>query len=217
MGVQKILVIGNRRIGTHGSHGAQTRVSLLHFWTWAEALAYLRLSADRLRLYGVARFASETSQDAAAFNFVADAQVDDTAAVTAVFVIGDKEGVISPDLRSQLAAELHVSLPVPAFAGRFHYDSILTIVLHRFATAPSHQAQLVGALPRMVGGACAKFELDATVNQRGRVQRGSVALAAAIASGGGSRAALDAVGAGAEGDEGVLEGFSSLFITTTTP
>lgn len=202
MGVATILVIGNRRVGTHGSHGAQTRVNLVHFYEWKEALEYLRQTADTLLLYGAVRFASATSQSVASFAFPPPQA--DGAATTAVFVVGSKDGTISEAMRQRLDAELHVEIPDPTFAGRFSFDAMITICLHRFVVFAGEQLLESDARPRPV--VCGeKFELDATCNQRGRVQRGRVQGKRVLGSGDG-----DEGGSGGEG-EGEDFDVSSLF------
>jgi len=205
LGARTLLIIGNRRISTHGSHGAQTRVKLLHFFDWNEALAYLRQQAERVVLYGVSKSQSSSSQEVSGFKFT-EAACEDSRTTIVVFVVGNREWLISEDIRSQLDAELHLSLPQPSLAHRFPYESVLTICLHCFAMSPGGKAMASAREQPVIAGE--KFVLDACVNLRGRVQRGSTALRGGT---GGSGA-----GDGCDPEPDMGDTLSSLFIQSST-
>jgi len=176
MGASTILVIGNRRVSTHGSHGAQTRVNLVHFYEWNDAIVYLQQRADKGLLYGVSRHPGTLSGSIDVDAFVFEAAVADNVDCVAVFVVGNREWALSAEILHRLDAVLHVSLPDPSFLGRFHFDSILTICMHTLLQRLQAVGQHVGnGAFRPITGQ--KFILDETVNKRGRVQRGRVGIA----------------------------------------
>lgn len=178
MGAGVIMVIGQKRIGTHGSHGAQTRVQLLHFYYWSEAIAYLRSNADQVRLYGIAPTSAlpstypsactsrlhTNSVNVATYKF--DPANHNTLAT--VFVVGNKDTGLSDEIKDHLEAILHVQLPNPLYSTRFHPDSVLTICLHHYMQTLIESQAMQPTTRSIVGE---KFILDETVNRRGRLQK----------------------------------------------
>ena len=41
-GAHALVIVGSNKIGTHGAHGAQNRIQIVHFYYWNDAVAFLR-------------------------------------------------------------------------------------------------------------------------------------------------------------------------------
>ena len=167
LGAELILIVGRRKINTHGSHGAQTRIKVVHCFYWHEAQEYLRsvCLAERVYMYGIARRPSELSCSVTTFGDGFDRSSSTKTTVT-VFVVGNSDGTLSSEVEPLLDATLHVDLLRPEFEGRFHPDAVLTICLHHFILR-SRIFESKSA-PSIIGE---KFCLDPIINHRGKVVR----------------------------------------------
>ena len=52
-GVSILLVVGPAKFGTHGAHGSNLRLKIVHFYTWDEARLFLKLRCPNGLLYGI--------------------------------------------------------------------------------------------------------------------------------------------------------------------
>lgn len=161
LGVSLVLLIGASKFGTHGSHGAQTRVEIMHFFYWEEALQYLRQqSSEKVFLYGIASnnatsgAVMSTAVTAHSFAPISDYPGHRT---TTVFVVGNKETGLSRGVLPLLDAVFHIDVPNPQYYGRLHSDAILSICLHHYLL--SSKASLESR--RIDEAQMEKFELDA--------------------------------------------------------
>jgi len=167
LGAEFILIVGRRKINTHGSHGAQTRIRVVHCFYWHEAQEYLRsvCLAERVYLYGIARRPNELSCPVTTFGDGFDRSSSTQTTVT-VFVVGNSDGALSCEVGPLLDATLHVDLLHAEFEGRFHPDAVLTICLHHFVNRS--RIFLGKSAPSIIGE---KFSLDPIINHRGKVVR----------------------------------------------
>lgn len=159
LGASLVVLVGASKFGTHGSHGAQTRIEIVHFFYWVEALQYLRISGDKVLLYGIASNGAAKSMiestDVSGYDFE---NVDCTDhRTTTVFVVGNKETGLSATVLPLLEAVFHTDVPNPQFYERLHSDAILSICLHRYLV--SSKASL--EFRRIDEAEAEKFSLDA--------------------------------------------------------
>lgn len=173
LGASLVLLIGASKFGTHGSHGAQTRVEIMHFFYWEEALQYLRQQSssgqpsrqpggqpEKVFLYGIASnnatsgAVMSTAVTAYSFAPISDYPGHRT---TTVFVVGNKETGLSRGVLPLLDAVFHIDVPNPQYYERLHSDAILSICLHHYLL--SSKASLESR--RIDEAQMEKFELDA--------------------------------------------------------
>ena len=41
-GAQALIIVGSNKVGTHGAHGAQNRIRIIHFYYWSDAVVFLK-------------------------------------------------------------------------------------------------------------------------------------------------------------------------------
>lgn len=42
LGARYLVIVGSKKIGTHGAHGSQKYVHILHFYSWKDAILHMR-------------------------------------------------------------------------------------------------------------------------------------------------------------------------------
>ena len=52
-GISILIVVGPKKYGTHGAHGSNLRLQIIHFYTWDEARSFLRSRCSNGLYYGI--------------------------------------------------------------------------------------------------------------------------------------------------------------------
>lgn len=132
-GAQTIAVVGSTQFSTHGAHGAQNHVQIVHFYYWSECVEFCRSQ-------GCAVFA--ISPCAVVQNETISQSIDQYKFRTqsACFIVADNDGLTREHLDA--ADEiLHVDIPEASFADKVMYDAKVAICLHQFAVAAGMEAR----------------------------------------------------------------------------
>lgn len=132
-GAQTIAVVGSTQFSTHGAHGAQNHVQVVHFYYWSECFEFCR--SQGCVVFAISPSAvvrNETvSQSADQYQFSTQ---------SACFVVADNDGLTNEHLDAADVI-LHVDVPEPSFADKVMYDAKVAICLHQFATAAGMEAR----------------------------------------------------------------------------
>lgn len=128
---EAILIIGDKDYGTHGAHGAQTRVKVIHFYTWTD---FNQFSIENnFYVYGIVNSINDSSADPSLCSEIGVTTIFDKDK-TVVFVVGNKFG----ELSSSQKEICHEFIVVPFFGGNkfsrhIMIDTKLSICLHYYA------------------------------------------------------------------------------------
>lgn len=128
-GATCIIVVGSPLYSTHGAHGAQNHIDVIHFYYWHECLAYCREKDCAIYSISPAILTSEcnsgaivsTSVDTFQFSFA-----------EACFLVGERDGLTQEQL-SISDFILHVEIPRIDFSDKVAYDTKVAICLNSYA------------------------------------------------------------------------------------
>jgi hypothetical protein len=122
-GADAMVIIGSKKYSTHGAHGAQSHVTILHFYDWFSFRDYAKLNG--FTIYGVSskRIPKETV-------CVEDMHFHSSIA----FIACNKTDTFTNDQMQVCDGLLHVPFPTPEdLSINVHNDLKLSICLERFA------------------------------------------------------------------------------------
>lgn len=193
-GATQLLIVGSPKFGTHGAHGAQNYIPIVHFYYWSECVEYVRERG--CSLVAVTPFALRP--DTAEAGGPTSLSVDTFSfSKNTCFLIGDKDGCTAGQLA--IADEiLHVESPNLAYNSFVRYDAKISVCFQRFcidmasASSEHHgEKHLLGApaagqyiqLKRVLYSK-AKYAEEATIGDEGLGLLDDDALAGMFGDGG---------------------------------
>jgi hypothetical protein len=129
LGASALIVVGNKTFATHGAHGAQCYLPIIHFYTWQEVKEFS--ASNMCSIYGLV--SPLYTEDRAPPKTATSLDII-TFAANAVFMIGDKYCQLT-DSQISVADELiYVDFPGgPKLGSLLTRDLQLSICLNRFA------------------------------------------------------------------------------------
>ncbi len=125
-GAKEIIVVGCSVYSTYGAHGAQKHMPIRHFYTWVEALHYIKIERE-CEVVGIASSVSASS--------------------TAIFDVEYKSGNVCFVVENKLGSQLqsvcdklcHVPIPNLGEESVVHMDSKVSACLQHFCTYSTFQ------------------------------------------------------------------------------
>ena len=129
-GAASVIIVGSPTYSTHGAHGAQNHVEIIHFYYWNDCIEYCRNKG--CAIYSISPIAIDTP--------ISDSQVLTSVSVdrfvfsgSACFVVGERDGLTLEQLR--LSDKIfHVAIPCSAYEDKVVYDSKVAICLQQYAS-----------------------------------------------------------------------------------
>ena len=153
-GSTTIIVVGSPEISTHGAHGAQNYVSIIHFYYWNDCVSYCRqrecmmyavspqpicqssCELDSCNHYIPSPHRSNNLSASSALTFLSTS-VDDfdfrTDSKSACFIVGN-DGGLSTELFLIADRLFHVEVPLIIPHSQVLYDAKLAICMQKYAT-----------------------------------------------------------------------------------
>ena len=131
-GAVAVCIYGYNSYSTHGAHGAQKHIPVLHFYYLDDCIRFLRSRGCKY-FYSVSPLKVSNSKEVETFKF----------SETSAFLVAtgrENEVHLTPD---QIAASddiLHAFVPSLEFESLLHYNSKLSICFDTFATQASYEA-----------------------------------------------------------------------------
>lgn len=128
-GATCIIVVGSPLYSTHGAHGAQNHIDVIHFYYWHECLSYCRerncsiYGISPSIIYGGAETGAKRSSSVDTHKFNCS---------DACFIVGEREGLTGEQI-SISDVVLHVEIPRSEFADKVAYDAKVAICLNSYA------------------------------------------------------------------------------------
>ena len=120
-GADAIIVIGSTKFGSHGAHGAQKHINIVHFYTWSECSIFAKLMNSKF--YGI-DIASQYTD----FNsHISPEQMKYTG--SAIFIVNISGKLF--DHERTLCSSI-ISLNIPSNS-TLNYDCIIGITMHYYA------------------------------------------------------------------------------------
>lgn len=126
-GADTVIVVGSPMYSTHGAHGAQNHVDIVHFYYWKDCIEFCR--ERDCKLYAVSPSILEDNTCKQRSVSVDTFKFD---VPNACFIIGQKDGLTTEQMEISDAI-LHVEVPLSDYASKIVYDSKLAICLQQFA------------------------------------------------------------------------------------
>ena len=111
-----IIVVGSPLFSTHGAHGAQKHIEILHYYTWLECSRYA--VTNGYDIIGISNVETEGSS----------AIERSSLSGRIIFAVGTKEG-LSPELLDICSRTVHVSVPVKRLEEKLPYENKVGICL----------------------------------------------------------------------------------------
>lgn len=128
---QMLLIIGENKVGFHGAFGSNTRISILHFNTWPEAISFLRNKRNAVHFYGVSPPGQENggcvSLKSCAFPRLLEGE-------SACFVVGARGEPLSAEILQFLDIEIKVDFPVPKYARMLQFEEVFAVAIHNYVS-----------------------------------------------------------------------------------
>lgn len=124
-GAAAVLVVGSPHYSTHGAHGAQKYIQVLHFFSWPECVEFLR--SQNCSLFGLCPSLSSWS-DVTPSTSVHSVEADRSIAL----LLGPKNNLTS-EIISIADCIIHVPVPNIELEEFVHYDAKVSICLQHFA------------------------------------------------------------------------------------
>jgi len=137
-GASLLVVVGSKRFGTHGAHGSDLRLRVVHFYTWEEAYMFLTARCANGLFYAICEKAlsDNKSKKLENMSFTALDGVfprGETGMVT--FLVGPhKEAVTDVMLSVTGAQAMHVEFLVPGLIDRLRFENMFSIVLDYYVS-----------------------------------------------------------------------------------
>jgi hypothetical protein len=127
-----ILIVGDMNYGTHGAHGSQTRIKVIHFYNWREFQQFAK--ENNCVTYGIVDIDfSRPYSLLTSTEFPQDKQV--------IFLTGNKSGQLSEEQIEVCDGFVAVSFCGGLqFAQHVHRDVKLSICLHEYASSKNLEA-----------------------------------------------------------------------------
>lgn len=134
-GCKAIIIIGDKDYGTHGAHGAQTRIKVLHFYTWME---FNQFSIDNnCYVYGIINSLSDSlnSNSSTLCSEIGKTTIFQSNK-NIIFIVGNKFGELS-----FIQKEVCNEFIIVSFSGGDKFsryvliDTKLSICLHHYAAS----------------------------------------------------------------------------------
>lgn len=205
-GAQAVVIVGASRFSTHGAHGAQKHMPVVHFPTFEQAVA-------RMRELGCSVLGIAATNESHEGSVAVDTRPFNG---PTAFVVGDlQHGELSSELAALCDGVVHVSLPSsPEVQRLVHKDSKLSIALHHFTAWSGYKEHEFQEHKYVTQMYASEKERQLYMDARVREIRGAAAAEEAIDAVRGEGASADdnAGESGQEGDEGTagLFGLRSL-------
>lgn len=129
-GASCIIVVGSPQYSTHGAHGAQNHIDVIHFYYWKECLEYCRERGYAVYSISPSRLAAETLGVPSGSKSVDTHDFQNT---SSCFIVGEREGLTTEQL-SISDVVFHVDIPCMQFEDKVVYDSKVAICLQQYAS-----------------------------------------------------------------------------------
>jgi tRNA G18 (ribose-2'-O)-methylase SpoU len=134
-GADTIAVVGSPLFSTHGAHGAQNHVQVVHFYYWKDCVEFCREKG--CNIFAISPAVVQASSERIVGSYSVDSFV--FSSLSACFIVGEKDGLTREQL-DIADCVLHVDVPNATFADNVVYDSKVAICLHHFAVSTEMQA-----------------------------------------------------------------------------
>lgn len=126
-GASCVIVVGSAQYSTHGAHGAQNHVEVIHFYYWRECIDYCRnlgysiYSISPSFIVGTPEERGTTSVDSFIFKNT-----------DSCFIVGERDSLTT---EQKLISDVifHVDIPCMHFEDKVVYDSKVAICLQQYA------------------------------------------------------------------------------------
>lgn len=138
-GATCIIVIGSPLYSTHGAHGAQNHIDVIHFYYWHECLSYCRERNCTVYAISPKIVAPHDSGPSRKFSASVD-RFHFNNDCDACFIVGEREGLTDEQVEISDVV-LHVDIPNVLYEEKIAYDSKVAICLHSYAVC-------AGVVPR---------------------------------------------------------------------
>lgn len=129
-GASCIIVVGSPQYSTHGAHGAQNHIDVVHFYYWEECIEYCRERGYDIYSISPSKLGPETTGVPPGTKSVDTHTFKNT---SSCFIVGEKEGLTVEQL-SISDIVFHVDIPCMLFEDKVVYDSKVAICLQQYAS-----------------------------------------------------------------------------------
>ncbi len=137
-GASLLVVVGSRRFGTHGAHGSECRLRIVHFFSWAEAKAFLTSRCPKCMFFAICEKALPDGKSVKLeeCHFTPIDSVfgaDENGMVT--WCVGPHKADFTPDSLSVMGATaVHIEFPVPNVIDRLRFENMFSIALDYYVS-----------------------------------------------------------------------------------
>lgn len=136
-GASCIVVVGSPQYSTHGAHGAQNHIEVVHFYYWQDCIEFCRKRNCDICSISPVKICAGTSDVIAGTVSVDNFTFSN---VASCFIVGERDGLTAEQL-SISDVVFHVEVPCMDFEDKVVYDSKVAICLQKYAAT-------AGLMPR---------------------------------------------------------------------
>lgn len=166
-GASLLVVVGSKRFGTHGAHGSDLRLRVVHFFTWPEAYDFLIARCAKGLFYAICEKAlpDKKSQKLESTSFVdLDSVYAPAEPGMVTFCVGAHNGEVSDDILSVTGAQaIHVEFLVPDIIDRLRFENMFSIVLDFYVSKVVSRSAVPGRAFQCVSFDGEKFTVSETL------------------------------------------------------
>ena len=132
-GAKMLVIVGENKVGFHGAFGSNTRIMILHFYTWPEAIVFLRSKRNMVHFYGVSPpgLEDESCQSLKECEFPTLSSQSDSVC----FVVGARGEPLSEEILRFLDIPIKIDFPVPKFAKLLQFEEAFAIAIHHYVSS----------------------------------------------------------------------------------
>ena len=131
-GAKMLVIVGENKVGFHGAFGSNTRIMILHFYTWPEAISFLRSKRHMVYFYGVSPpgLEDKSCQSLKACEFPMLTESD-----SVCFVVGARAEPLSAEILSFVDISIKIDFPVAKFAKMLQFEEAFAIAIHHYVSS----------------------------------------------------------------------------------
>ena len=165
-----VIIVGAPRFSTHGAHGAQKHMPVVHFLSYSDAISRMRELGCRVLGIAATSTSFPNSQPVNTRRFQG----------STAFVMGDQQyGESSPELASLCDGIVHVSFPAaPEVQALVHKDVKLSTTLHHFTAWANYEERVFEEHKYLTRHYGTERERQRVMNEQINLIRGTAATSA---------------------------------------
>ena len=162
-GASTVIIVGSTQFGTHGAHGAQLYVQIIHYYTWDECIKALQ-EEGCTRFVGISPHVLTNSNDSSSSGDSLSKSIDTMVFNdTSCFVIGASIDGLSPEMVTKCDEVTHIEVPLMEHCSFIKYDSKIALCFQKFcidtasvSIGSANEKHELGARNKMLVKFCSK-------------------------------------------------------------